>query len=133
MRPLLTPTPDPYAEPDCPRPAAAFLYAQFSLTAILISTVSFCLETEFNCQPALIQVHSVLDEVNCKAWETTWWWFEAIAVIFFTVELLLRFLSCPSKKLFIRAFANWIDLLAILPFYLEQVVLSTPPCTPHAP
>ena len=35
--------------PTC-RLAAAFWYAQISLSAILISTVSFCLETEYNCK-----------------------------------------------------------------------------------
>eukprot|EP00908_Phaeocystis_cordata_P015589 Transcript_26743.p1 GENE.Transcript_26743~~Transcript_26743.p1 ORF type:complete len:507 (-),score=213.53 Transcript_26743:427-1947(-) len=100
---------------------AAFYYAQLSLTAILISTVTFCLETEFNCSPALIVQHkAILTDSNCESWVSTWWWFEACAVIFFTVELLLRFLSCPSKRLFVRGFANWVDLIAILPFYLEQ-------------
>jgi len=98
----------------------SFMYAQLSLTAILISTVSFCLETELNCSPELIVLHDVLTEDNCSTWELTWWYFEAIAVIFFTVELGLRFISCPSKRRFMRAFANWIDLLAILPFYLEM-------------
>ena len=34
--------------------AGSFMYAQLSLTAILISTVSFCLETEFNCEPGSV-------------------------------------------------------------------------------
>jgi len=34
--------------------AGSFMFAQLSLTAILISTVSFCLETEFNCEPSLV-------------------------------------------------------------------------------
>jgi hypothetical protein len=97
----------------------SFMFAQLSLTAILISTVSFCLETEFNCEPSLIAIHGVLTEENCATWELTWWYFEAAAVIFFTAELLLRFISCPSKRRFVKGGANWIDLLAILPFYLE--------------
>jgi len=99
----------------------SFMYAQLSLTAILISTVSFCLETELNCEPSLIVIHDVLTEENCATWELTWWYFEAVAVIFFTVELSLRFIACPSKRRFVKGFANWIDLLAILPFYLEII------------
>jgi len=36
------------------RAAGSFMFAQLSMTAILISTISFCLETEFNCEPALV-------------------------------------------------------------------------------
>lgn len=40
-------------------------------------------------------IHDVLTEENCATWELTWWYFEAVAVIFFTVELSLRFVRSP--------------------------------------
>lgn len=96
----------------------SFVYAQLSLTAILVSTISFCLETELNCEPGLVVMHSALDVHNCKTWVRTWEWIETVAVLFFTVELVLRFISCPSKRRFVKGGANWVDLLAILPFWL---------------
>ena len=99
---------------------ASFIYAQISLSTILISTITFCLESEYNC--STIDLHpKALDEDSCKRWELAWLWFEAVAVVFFTVELLLRFATCPRKRAFVRAAANWVDFLAILPFYLEQL------------
>jgi len=36
--------------------------------------------------------------------------------IFFTIELAVRFLSCPNKSHFVGSFMNWVDLVAILPY-----------------
>ena len=44
---------------------------------------------------------------------------EAVCVIIFTVEYVLRLLCCPSFAKFVRDPLNWIDFLAILPFYIE--------------
>jgi len=106
--------------------SASFYYANFSMLIILISTISFCLESEFNCMnvdlhPHLLNYTLPNGQLACDEWEKTWWWFECLAVVFFTAELTLRFTACPSKGKFMKDFANWIDLLAILPFYLEQV------------
>ncbi len=106
---------------------AAFWYAQFSLFIITVSTVTFCLETEINCKPFSIAEHGFVTEDNCQAWENTWVVCEVVAVIAFTNELILRFISCPSKRLFLMGAMNWVDFVAILPFFLELVLSAAMP------
>ena len=47
---------------------------------------------------------------------------EAIYMTWFTIEFVVRFLSCPDHCKFIKSFMNIIDLLAILPYYLAPLV-----------
>ena len=44
---------------------------------------------------------------------------ELVCVAFFTLEVLLRFLNAPNKARFFRNAMNWIDILAIIPFYVN--------------
>ena len=97
----------------------AFWYAQFQLIVILISTLSFTLETEINCKDFSIAEHGFLTTENCSTWLNAWKWSEYVAVAVFTFELVCRFFSCPSKWLFVKGVMNWIDLIAILPFFIE--------------
>ena len=54
--------------------------------------------------------------VSCTAW--------------FTVEVILRFVACPSKLGFWRDFKNIVDVVAIVPYYVTLFnVLSTMSCT----
>ena len=70
---------------------ASFWYAQFSLAIIVIATVSFCLETELNCNEHIKHEHADLFKgSSCEDWENMWWHLECIMVILFTVELVLR-------------------------------------------
>ena len=43
---------------------------------------------------------------------------EAIAVSWFTIDLVLRFFCTPNRIKFLKKFQNWTDLVAIIPFYL---------------
>merc|ERR1712216_1052820 len=62
-----------------------------------------------------------MDTSSCLVWEQVWMILEVIAVVCFTVELLLRTISAPSKVLFLQSISNWIDLIAIVPFYVENL------------
>ena len=43
---------------------------------------------------------------------------QTMCVSFFTLELILRIISMPSICDFIKNIMNWIDILAIVPFYI---------------
>lgn len=44
---------------------------------------------------------------------------EGICVAWFTIELTVRLIFCPEKKVFLKNIMNWIDFLAIIPFYIS--------------
>uniref|UniRef100_A0A8C4X497 Potassium voltage-gated channel subfamily V member 2 n=1 Tax=Erpetoichthys calabaricus TaxID=27687 RepID=A0A8C4X497_ERPCA len=49
---------------------------------------------------------------------------ETLCIAFFTIEFLLRLFSTPDINRFVRSVLNAVDLIAILPLYL-QIVLET--------
>ncbi len=85
----------------------ARLLAIISLAVILISIVVFCIES----LPSLkdMEVWFVISAV-CNAW--------------FTVEYLLRFASAKNKLVFLKGTLNVIDVLSILPFYVDLIMKS---------
>ncbi|CAF4420359.1 unnamed protein product [Rotaria sp. Silwood2] len=50
---------------------------------------------------------------------------QTVCVIYFTLELILRMISMPSLCGFIKSFMNWIDILAILPYYVGIAIFFT--------
>lgn len=49
--------------------------------------------------------------------------FETLCVIWFTFELSMRFGSCPSKLHFYRNALNFIDLIAIVPYFVTLITI----------
>ena len=47
---------------------------------------------------------------------------EGVCVAWFTVELTIRLIFCPDKKAFLKNIMNWIDFLAIIPFYISLAI-----------
>ena len=47
---------------------------------------------------------------------------EKVLNVYFTLELVLKFLLCPHKKLFVKDVLNFVDFAAILPIYLKMIL-----------
>ena len=50
---------------------------------------------------------------------------EAVCITWFTIEYILRLIGAPNKCRFLKGFMNFIDLLAIAPYYIEQILVNT--------
>ncbi len=85
------------------RTVAGRRFAWFIQALILLSMITFTVETLPNLDPA---------------WYRVFFGMEAVIVAIFTFEYLLRLASAPRKLRFVFSFFGLIDLVAILPFYL---------------
>ena len=83
------------------------LLAIVSLAIILVSIVVFCIES----LPSLkdMRIWYVISAV-CNAW--------------FTLEYLLRLACAKNKLTFLKGTLNIIDVLSILPFYVDLIMRS---------
>ena len=114
-----------------------------SLILILTSTITLAIETlpqyenivKFACNNSQYEFNSSLiihstntneiirdsDEPadDCRSYLTSpFFIIQSICVGFFTIELFLRILSTPSLIDFIKTIMNWIDILAVVPYYV---------------
>lgn len=104
---------------------AARIIAIISVSVIVISIVTFCVETLPQFRPK--------DTVNASNSTTTederfrqpWFGLETACIIWFTFEYLVRLASSPNKLTFLRSFLNIIDVVAILPYYITLPMKST--------
>ena len=118
--------------PGCSWPRLATHYAYFSIFLISLSCTAYLLATDINCELKLDAAfsgrvslgHDFVTAENCASWEDLWMRIELVAVIVFTAELLARFATCPDRRRFVRMGFNWVDLMAVLPYYIEVAVLA---------
>ena len=74
---------------------------------ILVSLFSFALSTTPNIPPKL------------KAFL---WWEQFAVILLFTIEYAIRLFAAPNKAKYIFSFFGLIDLMSILPFYVQMGV-----------
>ncbi|XP_075878679.1 potassium voltage-gated channel subfamily A member 2b [Nelusetta ayraudi] len=105
----------------------ARIIAIISVMVILISIVSFCLETlpvfrnddeakySFPFDPAS-NVTAVYD--GSLYFTDPFFIVETLCIIWFSFEFLVRFFACPSKAGFFGNIMNIIDIVAIIPYFI---------------
>ncbi|XP_022082821.1 potassium voltage-gated channel protein Shaw-like [Acanthaster planci] len=95
---------------------AAKVFAFMSLLFVVLSITTFCLETMENFRTTTNGTNSVDDIVETHI---SLFYIEAVCVTFFTVELVVRFAFCPNKLRFFITVENIIDIMAVIPFYVD--------------
>uniref|UniRef100_A0A8C4UUY8 Potassium voltage-gated channel subfamily A member 5 n=1 Tax=Falco tinnunculus TaxID=100819 RepID=A0A8C4UUY8_FALTI len=112
--------------------SSARAIAIVSVLVILISIITFCLETlpEFRDERELpVPLPPQSGGLNGTTRDSPpvqppsslsdpFFIIETTCVIWFTFELLVRFFACPSKPEFSRNIMNIIDIVAIIPYFI---------------
>ena len=95
---------------------AARIIAIISVSVIVISIVTFCVETlpQFRVPESKNGTKTTEDE----RFRQPWFGLETACIIWFTFEYIVRLFSSPNKLVFLRSFLNIIDVVAILPYYI---------------
>lgn len=90
----------------------AKIVSLLSLLAIVVSVSAFVIETAYDAE--------FVPEVGYVDIEppVVFTYIEATCVIYFTAEYILRFVAARNPLRFLRELMNFIDLLAILPYYV---------------
>lgn len=106
-----------------------------SLLMILLSSIALAVESlpqfvdldDLYCQQDLnSSLNSTEEFYTCYLYFTSpFFLIQTICVGFFTIEFLLRLISTSSLWIFVKSPMNWIDLLAVVPYYVSLIVRLT--------
>ena len=94
----------------------------------MTSIINFCLETlpMFDRDTCLNTTGSSDPADKTPNYNDVFFIIESICVTWFTIEFIMRLVSCPSKWAFCKDIMNIFDVLAIVPFFVVLVVQVGP-------
>ncbi|NWH63995.1 KCNA1 protein, partial [Geococcyx californianus] len=100
----------------------ARIIAIVSVMVILISIVIFCLETlpelKEDKDYTLPRTDNTTQVYKSNIFTDPFFVVETLCIIWFSFELVVRFFSCPSKTDFFKNIMNFIDIVAIIPYFI---------------
>ncbi|CAF0896224.1 unnamed protein product [Rotaria sp. Silwood1] len=119
---------------ECPESSnLARVVAIISIVMITVSIASFIIETLPSIRnemiaPSISVFNNITNqyEIHSGGETKTFWLFfiiETICVTWFCLELICRFLVAPSKFAFIKNGPNIIDVVSIIPYFLQLIGL----------
>ncbi|KAG2493594.1 hypothetical protein HYH03_008112 [Edaphochlamys debaryana] len=88
----------------------ALTWGVFMIAIILLNTVTFCLESVPHYADTPLYDRLVIVDYVCLG--------------LFTAEFVVRLATCDSLLRFAGDLMNWVDFVAIAPFYVELIVLG---------
>ncbi|XP_045159630.1 potassium voltage-gated channel protein Shaw-like [Mercenaria mercenaria] len=112
---------------------AAMTFGVVSLMFVVLSILGFCLETLPDLRPTNVSLDAnstkLCDGKNVSASfmlqpNAGLNILDIICTAFFTAELIIRFIFSPNKLRFVRSAMNIIDLLALVPLYMQLILNS---------
>ena len=97
----------------------ARIVSMFSLLVIITSIVTFCWETvpEYNTNKVNFDDLTPGKQLTIKILDDI----ELFCIVYFTFEIILRFICSPKKWSFMKDILNIIDIVSILPFYVTLI------------
>jgi len=108
----------------------ARVVAIISVVIILLSIATFCLETlpEYKRYKILEFENDTtksfkIVEDDIPHFNDTFFIIETICIIWFSVEFIVRFISCPLKLMFLKNIMNAIDIVAIMPYFITLATI----------
>ncbi|CAL8375795.1 unnamed protein product [Arctogadus glacialis] len=124
-----------FEHPESSGPARGI--AIVSVMVILISIVIFCLETlpELKEDPRgrMLTRGNITFFYKPNILTDPFFIIETLCIIWFSFELIVRFLACPSKPAFFKNMMNTIDIVAIIPYFITLgTELAEDPESPEA-
>ncbi|XP_007238126.1 potassium voltage-gated channel subfamily A member 1 [Astyanax mexicanus] len=109
-----------FEHPESSGPARGI--AIVSVTVILVSIVIFCLETlpqlKENPEGHIQIIGNSTFYYKPSLLTDPFFIVETLCIIWFSFELIVRFLACPSKAAFFKDMMNTIDVVAIIPYFI---------------
>lgn len=114
--------------PDSSIPARVL--AIISVIVILVSVTTFCTETlpvfhGTECIDVMADTPENNSTVLVRSipnFTHPLFIIEIICIAWFSMELVCRLISCPSKKTFLKEVINWIDFASIMPFFVSMAL-----------
>ncbi|CAK1587297.1 unnamed protein product [Parnassius mnemosyne] len=110
---------------------AAKIIGVISVFFICVSIISFCLKTHPDMRVPVIRNYTVttanqtqswaLDKVQTNA-HVAFFYIECVCNAWFTLEILVRFISSPNKWEFVKSSVNIIDYIATMSFYIDLML-----------
>ena len=109
------------------------MLAIISLLFVLLSITNFCLESHAKFRVPLNASDPISPEWTTWEKNTKSTPVDAIIILdyvcvfFFTIEFIVRLIFSGDKKAFFTTAMNWIEIAAILPFYVERLIILMRP------